>query len=133
MRCSKKEKTFIFCTPIDGDTTLQELLDAEIVAEEEGKGTFKAPDGPKKGLQGQKKGLQGQKKEPEAEKKEPEIKQKRTRRDQIDDGRILALRKAGWTLKDIGDDLGISQQTVLNHLQKMGYEKEEKKDGAESQ
>lgn len=36
----------------------------------------------------------------------------------VDHGRIVALYKAGWTIPRIADDVGCSQQTVYNHLQK---------------
>ncbi len=34
----------------------------------------------------------------------------------IDDGKIQALRDAGWTLKAIADEIGCCEQTVLNRL-----------------
>lgn len=41
--------------------------------------------------------------------------------DKIDDGKILALKKAGWTDVAIAEELGISNVTVGKHLKKMGY------------
>lgn len=38
----------------------------------------------------------------------------------LDDALIQKLRKNGWTLKAIGQRLGCSDQTILNHLRKMG-------------
>ena len=38
----------------------------------------------------------------------------------LDDGKILALRKAGWTYAKIADEMGCSIQTVVNHLSKGG-------------
>lgn len=37
----------------------------------------------------------------------------------IDVGKIKALRKAGWSARDIAIDVGCSEATVYNHLKKM--------------
>lgn len=55
----------------------------------------------------------------------------------LDDGKIGALRRAGWSLAKIADEMGCSAQTVANRLAKMeagneNSEKEEAEDvGAE--
>lgn len=41
----------------------------------------------------------------------------------IDDGKIKALRDAGWTLNAIAEEIGCSVPTVSNHLEAMGYKK----------
>lgn len=41
----------------------------------------------------------------------------------IDDGKIGALRRAGWTIKAIAEEIGCSQPTIINHLKAMGIEK----------
>lgn len=41
-----------------------------------------------------------------------------TRRKDLDDGKIRALRKAGWTFEKIADEMGCSPQTVKNRLDK---------------
>ena len=46
----------------------------------------------------------------------------------LDDGKIKALRDAGWTLKQIGEEMKCSPATVISHLKAMGYEKEDKDD-----
>lgn len=38
----------------------------------------------------------------------------------IDHGKIVALYKAKWSIKKISDEIGCSQQTVINHLKKAG-------------
>ena len=38
----------------------------------------------------------------------------------IDHGKIVALYKAKWSIKKISDEIGCSQQTVINHLKKEG-------------
>ena len=38
----------------------------------------------------------------------------------IDHGKIVALYKAQWSIKKISDEIGRSQQTVINHLKKEG-------------
>jgi hypothetical protein len=52
-----------------------------------------------------------------------EEKPKRTKGEKIDDDKILALRKADWTLESIAYEVGVCTQTVANRLKKMGYEK----------
>ena len=37
-------------------------------------------------------------------------------RKNLDDGKMLALRKAGWTYDKIADEMGCSTQTVINHI-----------------
>lgn len=37
----------------------------------------------------------------------------------LDDGKILALRTAGWSLQKIADEMNVSQQTIANHLDAM--------------
>lgn len=39
------------------------------------------------------------------------------KRKKLDDGKMLALRKAGWTYKRISEEMGCSEQTVINHIQ----------------
>ena len=39
-----------------------------------------------------------------------------TRRKDLDDGKIRALRKAGWTLEKIADEMGCATQTIKNRL-----------------
>lgn len=38
---------------------------------------------------------------------------------QLDDGKIKALRNAGWSLAKIGDEMGVSGTTILNRLNAM--------------
>ena len=42
-----------------------------------------------------------------------------TKRSNLDDGKILALRNAGWTYKKIADEMGVSDVTIISHLKKM--------------
>lgn len=42
----------------------------------------------------------------------------------IDHGKLVALFNAGWTVKNISDELGCSLQTVVNHLKKDGLWRE---------
>lgn len=48
------------------------------------------------------------------EKKKPE--EPKDKRKKLDDGKMLALRKAGWTYEKIADEMGCSTQTVINHI-----------------
>lgn len=45
-----------------------------------------------------------------AQKKEP------TNKKPLDMGKVKALRKAGWTLEKIADEMGCSAQTIANKL-----------------
>ena len=45
---------------------------------------------------------------------------KKKKQSKIDTGKIKALREGGWTLAGIAREMGCSQQTVANHLKKMG-------------
>ena len=47
--------------------------------------------------------------------------QKETKR--IDDVKVAALRRAGWTIKAIAEEIGCSQPTIIKHLKDMGVEK----------
>lgn len=49
-----------------------------------------------------------------------------SKRKQVDTGKLLALRKAGWSMKKIADELGISEGSVFNYLKKMEGEADEK-------
>lgn len=48
--------------------------------------------------------------------KEPKPVKEEPKRKPLDDGKIKALRKAGWSLEKIADEMGCSAQTVSNHL-----------------
>ena len=41
----------------------------------------------------------------------------------IDDGKVAALRRAGWTIQAIAEEIGCSKPTVIKHLKDMGVEK----------
>lgn len=56
---------------------------------------------------------------PAVEEAQPEEKPKLPpRKPGLDHGKIMALHRAGWTLKNIADEMGCSAQTVLNHINK---------------
>lgn len=57
--------------------------------------------------------------EQKAEQK-PEKTSASKKKKQLDTGKIKALREGGWTLAGIAREMGCSQQTVANHLKKMG-------------
>ena len=50
---------------------------------------------------------------------EPTGKVSSTKRKKVDTGKLLALRKAGWSMKKIGEELGISEGSVFNYLKKL--------------
>jgi DNA-binding NarL/FixJ family response regulator len=58
-------------------------------------------------------------KQPEPEPK-PEKKPKKNTAKELDIGKIKSLREAGWTLAGIAREMGVSQQTIANHLKKVG-------------
>ena len=45
---------------------------------------------------------------------------------QMDMGKARALREAGWSLKQIGDEMGVSPQTIANALNRKEETEEEK-------
>lgn len=45
----------------------------------------------------------------------------------VDTGKVLALRKAGWIVKDIAEDVGCSEATVYNILSRAGLTRNMKK------
>lgn len=60
--------------------------------------------------------------EPEASEYDNEDKEKdakHKKRVQVDTGKLMALRKAGWTVPKIADELGIGKSTVYNYVMKM--------------
>ena len=62
--------------------------------------------------------------EPEPVKEAPapdpvEGKPKKTRKP-FDTGKLGALRRAGWSVAKIADEMGVSEQTVRNHMKKEG-------------
>lgn len=62
--------------------------------------------------------------EPEPEQEAPapdpvEKKPKKTRKP-FDTGKLGALRRAGWSVAKIADEMGVSEQTVRNHMKKEG-------------
>lgn len=54
------------------------------------------------------------------QKSPPEPKNKRTLK--VDTGKMLALRKAGWSMKKIAEELKISEGSVYNYLKKLEAE-----------
>ena len=43
----------------------------------------------------------------------------------VDTGKLVALRNAGWSMKKIAEELGISEGSVFNYLKKMEGRNEE--------
>jgi hypothetical protein len=63
--------------------------------------------------------------EEEEPEEDPEIKEKIERRlpmnfKKLDIGKMKSLRRAGWSLKNIADEMGCAPQTVANKLKKEG-------------
>ena len=59
--------------------------------------------------------------EPDEKKKQPEPKKnpKPPGSKNVDTGKLLALRRAGWTMQEIADEMKISSATVSYHLSRM--------------
>lgn len=51
-----------------------------------------------------------------AEPKQDAASKKQTTKKPLDMGKVKALRKAGWTLEKIADEMGCSAQTIANKL-----------------
>lgn len=76
----------------------------------------KASKNPEKVTSEPEKCTETSKKRPKATKKDPEEAGKK----KIDDGKIRALYEGGWKVKDIADEMHLSDQTIYNHLKAMG-------------
>ena len=51
------------------------------------------------------------------DKKEPEKKdEEKSRKKPLDEGKMLALRKAGWSYEKIADEMNCATQTVVNRI-----------------
>lgn len=59
------------------------------------------------------------------EEKKPVKAEKAVVKREIDDGKIRALKNAGWSVPKIADEMKCSEVTIYSHLKKMS-EKEEK-------
>lgn len=66
--------------------------------------------------------------EPPAEVKKPERKKLKAKakkpgpkKKQLDTGKMNALRKAGWSIPKIADEMGVSAPTIRKHLTAMDY------------
>ena len=59
-----------------------------------------------------------QEKDPQEEDPEKPIVKKYAKKD-IDDGKIKALRTAGWTVEQIAEEMKCSPVTIYNHLKAM--------------
>ena len=60
--------------------------------------------------------------EPEASEYDNDDKEKdakHKKRVQVDTGKLMALRKVGWSVPKIADELGIGKSTVYNYVMKM--------------
>lgn len=56
---------------------------------------------------------------------EPAVK---TKRKPLDMGKVQALRNAGWSLKKIADEMGVSDVTIWNNLKKLEGENDGNKE-----
>ena len=52
--------------------------------------------------------------------KEKPRKKSSKKRNPVDTGKIGALRKAGWPVAKIADEMGLSQPTIYSYLKKLG-------------
>lgn len=53
---------------------------------------------------------------PKAEPNKDAASKKQTTKKELDMGKIKALRKAGWSFDKIGDEMGVSAQTIANRM-----------------
>ena len=65
--------------------------------------------------------IENAKPEPKEEPKTPKPKETKNAK-KLDHGKICALRKAGWPVSKIADEMGCSGPTVRYHLDKEGIE-----------
>lgn len=52
----------------------------------------------------------------------PKEEKKSTRKIELDMGKVKALRDAGWTLKEIADEMHVAPSTISNKLKEEGEE-----------
>ena len=52
----------------------------------------------------------------------PKEEKKSTRKIELDMGKVKALRDAGWTLKEIDDEMHVAPSTISNKLKEEGEE-----------
>lgn len=53
---------------------------------------------------------------------EPQQEKKSTRKIDLDMGKVKALRDAGWTLKEIAEEMHVAPSTISNKLKEEGEE-----------
>ena len=53
---------------------------------------------------------------------EPQQEKRGTRKIELDMGKVKALRDAGWTLKEIADEMHVAPSTISNKLKEEGEE-----------
>lgn len=101
---------------------LVEAIEALLVGEESVRDSAGKDPDPGEGENGAALKQQAQKAPAEEVKAEaaPKPKKRGGKKSTVDTGRIKALRQGWWTVAEIADDVGCSQQTVRNNLQKMG-------------
>ena len=46
--------------------------------------------------------------------------EKKSKRKPFDTGKLRALRNAGWSVAKIADEMGVTEQTIRNHMKKEG-------------
>ena len=46
--------------------------------------------------------------------------EKKRKRKSFDTGKLKALRNAAWSIAKIADEMGVSEQTIRNHMKKEG-------------
>ena len=51
---------------------------------------------------------------------------KKNKKVQLDTGKLIALRNAGWSMKKIAEELKVSEGTVFNYLKKLEAANEDK-------
>ena len=88
-----REKSVWKLTPVTLDDTIRELSGAHFIIYEE---------------------------EEEKPQKEKKVKSEKKADKKIDHGKIVALWRAKWTTNAIADEIGCSEQTVINHLKQEG-------------
>lgn len=109
-----EEETVYMLVRMESDTMVSDLYGADgyVVMQEEPEPEPVPEPKPKKPAK--------EPKQPKQTKPEKQVWGPKSDPVRIDHGKIVALYKAKWSIKKISDEIGCSQQTVINHLKKEG-------------
>ena len=101
--------------------TIERLRKAKFIVEA-GEAEKNPPEENKAGNATERSAEEASEEVPEAKMPEAETpeKKKTRKKPEFDYGKLRSLRAAGWSVKKIADDMGVSDQTIYNHMAEIG-------------